>query len=164
MRQESRFESRLVSRAGATGLMQIMPETANDMVLGGDYAGNDRRRLFDPAWNLGLGQRYLASLLGQTQIGGNLFLAAAAYNAGPANLTRWRKELEDVTDPLLFIESIPMRETRDYVHKVLVNYWVYQMRLGRTPETLDAVATGSWPVYLPADGQAPTQVATSEGG
>lgn len=162
MRQESRFEPRLTSRAGATGVMQLMPETAHDM--GGDnvdYSGPERRRLFDPQWNLALGQRYVAGLLGSASVAGNLFHLTAAYNAGPSNLARWRHDLEDVGDPLLFIESIPMRETRDYVHKVLANYWIYQTRLGQRTATLDAIAAGSWPVYVPGSDSA-TQVAVRD--
>jgi len=155
MRQESRFEPRLVSRAGAAGLMQLMPETARDMGIregdpGGDDSATEHRRLFDPQWNLLLGQRYVASLLASPLIAGNLVHLAVAYNAGPTNLARWRHELEDIGDPLLFVESIPMHETRDYVHKVLSNLWIYQMRLGQPSATLDAVAAGAWPVYLPA--------------
>jgi len=155
MRQESRFEPRLVSRAGAAGLMQLMPETARDMgIREGDASGDDsateRRRLFDPQWNLLLGQRYVASLLASPSIAGNLVHLAVAYNAGPSNLVRWRHELEDIGDPLLFVESIPMRETRDYVHKVLANLWIYQMRLGQPLPTLDAMVAGAWPVYLSA--------------
>ena len=160
MRQESRFEPRLTSRAGATGVMQLMPETAHDVGDGVDYSGVGRR-LFDPQWNLMLGQRYVASLLGSPQIGGNLVHLTAAYNAGPANLLRWRHDLEDIGDPLLFIECIPMRETRDYVHKVLTNYWIYQARLGQPSTSLDALAAGSPPVYVtPADRA--TQVAVRD--
>ena len=161
MRQESRFEPRLTSRAGATGVMQLMPETAHDVGGDGiDYSGPERRRLFDPQWNLALGQRYVASLLGSQPVSGNLFHLTAAYNAGPSNLVRWRHDLDEVADPLLFIESIPMRETRDYVHKVLANYCIYQARFGQHAATLDAIAAGSWPVYAPA-GEA-TQVAVRD--
>ncbi|MEI6560188.1 MAG: transglycosylase SLT domain-containing protein [Rhodospirillaceae bacterium] len=163
MRQESRFEPRLISHAGATGVMQIMPETAHDVAGdGADYEGTDRRRLFDPQWNLSLGQRYLASLMTSPQVAGNLAHLTAAYNAGPSNLVRWRRDLEEVADPLLFIESIPMRETRDYVRKVLTNYWIYETRLGQRTATLDALATGGWPVYSPAAEQT-TQLADRVG-
>jgi soluble lytic murein transglycosylase-like protein len=163
MRQESRFEPRLVSRAGATGVMQLMPETAADMVKeqGGqplDFGGSDRRRLYDPLFNLALGERYLTTLLNSPQIAGNLFHMAAAYNAGPAYLLRWKHEMEEVTDPLLFIESIPIGETRDYLHKVLANYWIYQQRLGQPQASLDAIAAGEWPLYVPVDAGA-TQMA-----
>lgn len=162
MRQESRFDPRLVSSAGATGLMQIMPSTAQHVQernadIGEADAG--RAGLFDPATNMELGQRYLAELLNSSDIGNNLFLMAAAYNAGPGTLMRWRKELAGITDPLLFIESLPYAETRDYVEKVLANFWIYRLRLGQETGSLDAVAAGGWPVYMPVDTR-PTQVAS----
>ena len=163
MRQESRFEPRLISHAGATGVMQIMPETAHDVANdGADYEGSDRRRLFDPQWNLSLGQRYIASLMNSPQVAGNLAHLTAAYNAGPSNLVRWRHDMEEIADPLLFIESIPMRETREYVRKVLTNYWIYETRLGQRTATLDALAAGNWPLYTPTQEQT-TQVADRAG-
>ncbi|CAO3428143.1 Soluble lytic murein transglycosylase (EC 4.2.2.n1) [Azospirillum doebereinerae] len=162
MRQESRFDPRLVSSAGATGLMQILPSTAQHVQERNadiNSADTDRAALFDPARNMELGQRYLTELLGMPDIGGNLFLAAVAYNAGPGTLARWRRELNEVGDPLLFIESIPFGETRDYVEKVLANFWIYRLRLGQETASLDAVAAGKWPVYTPVDSR-PTQVAT----
>ncbi len=163
MRQESRFEPRLVSHAGATGVMQIMPETAHDVANdGADYQGLDRRRLFDPQWNLSLGQRYIAGLMTSPRVAGNLAHLTAAYNAGPSNLLRWRRDLDEISDPLMFIESIPMRETRDYVRKVLTNYWIYETRLGQRTPTLDALATGNWPLYTPTPEQT-TQVADRAG-
>ncbi|HYH21978.1 MAG TPA: lytic transglycosylase domain-containing protein [Azospirillum sp.] len=161
MRQESRFDRRLVSPAGALGLMQIMPATAvhvRERNADIDERDTARNALFDPANNMELGQRYLAELLGMPEIGNNLFLFAAAYNAGPGNLLKWRREMDDVDDPLLFIESLPFWETRDYVEKVLANFWIYRLRLGQETTSLDAVAAGRWPVYMPVDAR-PTQVA-----
>ncbi len=165
MRQESRFEPRMVSPAGATGLMQIVPATAEHIVARhGDLADladpdNSRPVLFDPANNMELGQRYLAELMASPDINNNLFLLAAAYNAGPGALSKWRREqLDGVTDPLLFIESLPYAETRDYTAKVLANFWIYRLRLGQATSSLDAVAAGAWPLYMPMDTR-PTQVA-----
>ncbi|WP_448189144.1 lytic transglycosylase domain-containing protein [Azospirillum sp. sgz301742] len=161
MRQESRFEPRMVSSAGATGLMQIIPATAEHVVGRHEDLGNkdsEPSALFDPANNMELGQRYLAEVMAMPEVGNNLFLLAMAYNAGPGTLSKWRREMDDVTDPLLFIESVPYGETRDYVGKVLANYWIYRMRLGQPTTSLDAVAAGGWPVYMPVDTR-PTQVA-----
>lgn len=150
MRQESRFDTRLVSGGGASGLMQILPSTADHVRernadVGG---GSGRTGLFNPATNLELGQRYLNEILGTPEIGNNLVLALAAYNAGPATLAKWRKDLgRSRTDPFLFIESLPYTETRQYVEKVLANYWLYRQRLGLDLGTLDAMSDGHWPVY-----------------
>ncbi|WP_434624682.1 lytic transglycosylase domain-containing protein [Azospirillum sp. B2RO_4] len=162
MRQESRFDPRLVSSAGATGLMQILPSTAQHVRernadIGSDDASRDA--LFDPSRNMELGQRYLSELLGMPDIDGNLFLAAAAYNAGPGNLARWRRELSDISDPLLFIESLSFGETRDYVEKVMANFWIYRLRLGQETASLTAVADGKWPAYTAVEAR-PTEVAT----
>lgn len=162
MRQESRFDPRLVSSAGATGLMQILPSTAQHVRernadIGSDDASRDA--LFDPSRNMELGQRYLSELLGMPEIDGNLFLATAAYNAGPGNLARWRRDLSDITDPLLFIESLSFGETRDYVEKVMANFWIYRLRLGQETASLTAVADGKWPTYTAVEAR-PTEVAT----
>lgn len=151
MRQESRFDARLVSNAGASGLMQIMPATASHVRERNEDIGNGGKvALFNPATNLELGQRYIAEILGSPEIDNNLILALAAYNAGPGNLARWRRELDKVKDPLLFIESLPFTETRQYVQKVLANYWLYRQRLGKDTESLDALAAGNWPLYRDA--------------
>jgi len=165
MRQESRFDPRLVSSAGATGLMQILPSTAQHVRernadIGSDDANRDA--LFDPSRNMELGQRYLSELLGMPEIDGNLFLATAAYNAGPGTLARWRRDLSDISDPLLFIESLSFGETRDYVEKVMANFWIYQLRLGQETTSLTAVADGKWPAYTPMDGQPPQVAARPE--
>ncbi|WP_451986593.1 lytic transglycosylase domain-containing protein [Azospirillum endophyticum] len=162
MRQESRFDPRLVSSAGATGLMQILPSTAQHVrERNADIGSDDTNRdaLFDPSRNMELGQRYLSELLGMPEIDGNLFLAAAAYNAGPGTLARWRRDLSDITDPLLFIESLSFGETRDYVEKVMANFWIYRLRLGQETASLSAVADGKWPAYIAVEA-GPAQVAT----
>ena len=84
-------------------------------------------------------------------IGQNLFFATVAYNAGPGNLSKWRRKSDYRNDPLLFIESIKSRETRNYVEHVLTNFWAYRLRLGQPTPSLDAVAAGEWPVYTPFD-------------
>ena len=81
---------------------------------------------------------------------GNLFMLAVAYNGGPGNLRKWYNGMEIQDDPLLFIESVPSHETRDYVERVLANLWMYRYRLNEPLTSLDMVASGSWPVY---DGQ-----------
>ncbi|MBI1206288.1 MAG: transglycosylase SLT domain-containing protein [Azospirillum sp.] len=153
MRQESRFDPQSISSAGATGVMQLMPETAAVVADGQAFENRrERAQLLDPEVNLSLAQRYLVQLLGTDQIGSNLFHLAAAYNAGPARLMRWVRDQRGTDDPLLFIESIPYAETRGHVQKVLANFWIYRMRLGQGTVSLDAVAHGSWPVYTTLEG------------
>src|SRR5690606_25207574 len=80
-----------------------------------------------------------------------LFKIAIAYNAGIGNLRKWEKSVRFDEDPLLFIESIPMRETRIYVERVLANFWIYRERLSQPTPALDAVVAGEWPIYVPFD-------------
>lgn len=150
MRQESKFKVEATSRVGARGLMQLMPRTAS-------YVAKDRslqraagkQRLYDPSLNLDLGQTYVRHLI-STSADGNLFNMALAYNGGPGNLSRWKRDLA-LDDPLLFIESIPNPESRDFVEKVLTNVWIYHARLGQTPLTRDKVAAGELPLYEALD-------------
>ncbi|HEY3639305.1 MAG TPA: lytic transglycosylase domain-containing protein [Rhizomicrobium sp.] len=144
-RVESRFQSKAVSTAGARGVMQLMPGTAKLV----DGETPEKGKLSDPAYNLGLGERYLQSLIAQTN--GNLFQLAAAYNAGPNAVTRWLTTRPEITgDPLLFIESIPYSETRSYIKYVMTWYWMYSKRTNVDAPTLDQTAAGEWPTYHPA--------------
>jgi peptidoglycan lytic transglycosylase len=147
MRQESRFKTEAESSAGARGLMQLMPKTAS--LIAGDrrLAKREKDRLLEPSLNLQLAQTYLQGLMRSVDPPGNLFMLAIAYNGGPGNLQRWRKNLGIDDDPLLFIESIPVAETRDYIERVLTNYWAYRLRFGESLASLDATAAGDWPVY-----------------
>lgn len=158
IRQESAFDVRAQSGSGARGLMQLMPSTARLMATDEEYAGN-RSELFDPDLNLTLGQRYLQHLIGLEQLDGNLFWVVASYNAGPGNLGRWLKQVDYRDDPLLFIESIPSRETRNFVERVVANFWTYRMRMGQPSPSLDQVAAGQWPKYESLDEQARAAVA-----
>ncbi|MHA1598537.1 MAG: lytic transglycosylase domain-containing protein, partial [Alphaproteobacteria bacterium] len=84
-------------------------------------------------------------------IKGDLFLMATAWNGGPGNLNKWRRATDDMNDPLFFIESIPSRETRIFVERVLTNLWIYRDQLGQPSPSLDAIASGQWPVYKALD-------------
>ena len=150
MRQESRFRSRARSRMGATGLMQLMPRTARH-IAGHEMWNGRRSSLSDPVLNITLGQKYLRRLIKNDLIGKNLFYMIAAYNSGPGNLSRWQKEIDYQSDPLLFIESIPARETRTFVERVLVNYWIYREHLKQKTPSLHALASGKWPTYIALD-------------
>mgnify|MGYP001220440297 CR=1 FL=1 len=150
IRQESGFKPKAKSKAGARGLMQLMPGTAG-FVIGKRLRSRGRYALFNPEYNIALGQRYIDHLFENPSIGKNLFYAMAAYNGGPGNLKKWRRKSEYRDDPLLFIESIPSRETRAFVERVLTNLWIYRFRLGQPTPSLDAVAAGNWPHYKALD-------------
>ncbi len=150
MRQESKFKVEATSRVGARGLMQLMPRTASYVAKDKNLQrGKGRDRLYDPAVNLSIGQDYVNHLI-STTADGDLFDMALAYNGGPGNLRRWKRELA-VEDPLLFIESIPNPESRDFVEKVLTNFWVYRQRLGGKPDSRDLVAAGKLPLHQAID-------------
>ena len=157
MRQESQFSPRVRSEAGALGLMQLMPATARAMALRtgvrlarGAHSA-EREALTEPELNLALAQEYIVSLIEQEHIGNNLVLIAAAYNSGPGAVQRWEATPELRRDPLLFIESIPSRQTRVFTERVLANYWIYRQRLGQPSPDLDALAAGQWPTYTALD-------------
>ncbi|HKY96167.1 MAG TPA: lytic transglycosylase domain-containing protein [Kiloniellales bacterium] len=147
IRQESAFDPGAKSHAGARGLMQIMPRTASYVAGDGSLKGSQKDTLFDPALNLQLGQEYLVHLMSLGEVGNDLFRLCAAYNGGPGNLIKWQRETNFAGDPLLFIESIPAAETRDYIERVLANYWIYSARLGKATPSLSDIADGDWPRY-----------------
>ena len=147
MRQESAFRPAAISHAGARGLMQIMPATARFTARLGRVPFEGVWRLFDPQFNILLGDSFLAYLLARPTINGNLLFAVAAYNAGEGNLARWSVR----SDPLLFTEAIYFRETRIYVERVMYNLWAYRARLGQAAPSLKALAADTWPRYVPLD-------------
>ncbi|WKE66683.1 transglycosylase SLT domain-containing protein [Gallaecimonas kandeliae] len=123
-RQESALDPKARSPVGARGLMQLMPKTARLTArhLGDKQAGD----LFDPEVNIRLGSQYLKEML--ERFDNNRILAAAAYNAGPERVDRWvGKDLPFDA----FVESIPFRETRNYVQNVLAFNVIYQQKLGK---------------------------------
>jgi soluble lytic murein transglycosylase-like protein len=146
-RQESNFNPAAVSPAGARGLMQIMPATASYVTGDASLRGAGARRLHDPAFSLEVGQRYLHYLARHDQVGGDLIRVLAAYNNGPGNLSRWQPGVRHGGDPFLFIESIPVIETRSFVQRVLAYSWIYAARLGLPAPSLDALAAGQFPRF-----------------
>jgi soluble lytic murein transglycosylase-like protein len=150
MRQESAFNPKARSVVGAMGLMQLMPGTAR--LVSSRYAPETAGGSpYDPSNNVALGQAYLVSLLGE--VDNNLVRTAAGYNGGPGNVMRWDGSLNAGQDPLLYIASIPLHETRDFVQRVLANYWMYQVRLGQPTPSLDQIAAHEWPRYAAQDGK-----------
>lgn len=162
IRQESRFNNRAKSPVGARGLMQLMPRTASFIGRDRTLRHVNKTKLFAPDFNMALGQLYLKHLTEIDYIGDNVFLIVGAYNGGPGNISRWLKNSRHGDDWLLFIESIPNAETRDFIEKVVANLWIYRAHLGQPAPTLDAVAAGGWPVYTAIDG-APGKAADASG-
>ncbi len=159
--QESGFNPNAKSRAGASGLMQIMPRTAGFVAQDRAYhRGSKTKKLFSPEVNLTLGQRYLESLIRDPAIAGDLFFIAAAWNGGPGNLSKWWRKSDHRGDPLLFIESIPARETRIFIERVMANLWIYRHRLGQESPSLAQLASGEWPTYVAQAGK--LELATRE--
>ena len=119
IRQESRFEKEIKSPVGATGLMQIMPDTAKWI---GEKTKNKDYSLTDPESNISLGTWYLNHT--HEIYNNNSMLAIASYNAGPGNVSKWLNtySMNDIDE---FIENIPFPETKSYVESVFGNYWNY---------------------------------------
>jgi soluble lytic murein transglycosylase len=145
-RTESNFDSAAISPAGARGLMQIMPLTAKFIV--GDLS-YDPGRLHDPSANLEIGQRYISHLASQEGIDNDLIRLLAGYNSGGGSIRRWSADIRDNGDPLLFIEAIPIAETRDFVARVLLYSWLYAARLHLPAASLDAMAANEFPRFTP---------------
>jgi soluble lytic murein transglycosylase-like protein len=147
MRQESGFNPVAVSGDGALGLMQIMPET-------GKKLGYDPAQLRNPQLSITAGQKYIAKLLRNGLVDNDVMLMAVAYNAGAGNLQKWKSAPKVMDDPLLFLETMPSKETRQFVKRIMAAYWIYQERLDQETPTLKALATGGWPQYVGQDGTA----------
>jgi soluble lytic murein transglycosylase len=125
-RAESAFMPNARSGADARGLMQLLPGTGalTAKRLGMSWQGGES--LFDPSTNIILGTAYLRQMV--DHFGGFPYLAIAAYNAGPAPVERWQAQRSGL-DPDFFIESMPYKETREYVARVLAFSVVYDWRL-----------------------------------
>jgi soluble lytic murein transglycosylase-like protein len=159
VRQESGFNERAQSPAGARGLMQLMPRTASFVAGQRSLRGRKKDQLFNPEFNISLGQRYIGQLLSDRSIPDDLFRLTTAYNAGPGNLRNWERKINYHDDPLLFIESLPSRETRLFIERVLTNLWLYRDQLGQPTPSLDDVVAGTWPGYRKIDDNVGEQLA-----
>ena len=143
--QESAFRRTAVSTAGAVGLMQVLPITAQQMSqrTGVRYT---RASLTDPRYNLEFGQSFIERMRTDSSTAGQLPRVIASYNAGPLPVAKWAG-INDKGDPLLWIESIPYWETRYYVPSVMRNMWVYQGLDREDTPTLKAMAEHRWPSF-----------------
>jgi soluble lytic murein transglycosylase len=120
--QESSFNPRATSRAGARGLMQVMPDVGRALARGAGIREWDPLLLYQPEVNLPLGAAHLDAMLRSYP---QLEYALAAYNAGGTPVARWRT-MAGAADPELFVERIPYDETRDYVRTLLRNRAIYR--------------------------------------
>lgn len=145
MRHESGFNPVAMSERGACGVMQLMPATASLMANDDKVGESCSGRLLNPSYNMALGQKYVRQLADHPMIGDSLLLILAAYNSGPGNLSHWIDDDATRKDPLLFIESLPVHETRDYVQQVMIHYWNYCSRLSEPQTSLAQLAHGEWP-------------------
>jgi soluble lytic murein transglycosylase len=146
-RQESAFNPRALSSAGARGLMQLMPATAKRTAERFNLSFDLKRLTDDPGYNATLGSAHLKELMGDWK--GSHVLAFASYNAGGGNVLKWIKAYGDPRRPDVdrvdWIERIPFYETRNYVQRVLENLTVYRRRLAQPdrPQGLDPSASAN---------------------
>jgi soluble lytic murein transglycosylase-like protein len=143
--QESAFQRTAVSHAGAVGLMQVVPDTAQ-VVSRNRGIPYSRAALTDPRYNLEFGQSVIELYRSYSSTAGQLPRVIASYNAGPLPVGRWAG-INDKGDPMLWIESIPYWETRYYVPAVLRNMWVYQGLDNEDRSTLRSMAEHRWPAF-----------------
>ncbi len=140
-RQESEFLLSTKSGAGARGLLQVMPITANHVCKDYRLKCEIDRLGIDPAYNVMMGSAYIADRM--DEFTGSYVLTLAGYNAGPGRARQWIREFGDprdpAVDPIDWIHRIPFEETRDYVVKVLSNIQIYRARLGDEANALQLI-------------------------
>ncbi|NQZ81440.1 MAG: transglycosylase SLT domain-containing protein [Colwellia sp.] len=133
-RRESSFMPDAHSAVGAKGLMQIMPGTAKHLIR----RSVSKKYLLNARNNIKLGTKYLRKLLDRNN--GNRVLATASYNAGPYRVKSWLKNIPSIPADM-WIETIPYKETRDYVKSVLAYQQIYQVRVGQSGSLFDELVT-----------------------
>lgn len=120
VREESHFNKSAKSAVGATGLAQLMPETANFI----EKTQVPRENLLNPEENIRIGMNYFDYLI--KLFNGNEYLAILAYNAGPGNVKKWLNDSKIESSEIeIFVENIPFLETKNYIKKILSSYWIY---------------------------------------
>ncbi len=137
-RQETEFEAKTISGAGAKGLLQVMTVTANHVCRDYKIKCDIPRLMTDNSYNAMIASAYIADRMGE--FGGSYVLGLAGYNAGPGRAREWVREFGDPRDPKVdpidWIERIPITETREYVTKVLSNIQIYRARVGENAKAL----------------------------
>ncbi len=148
-KQESGFKQTAKSSVGANGVMQLMPKTAK-LVARKNSVKMSEIDMSNPEHNMFLGQQFIVDLLQHQLIQNNIIKMLVAYNAGIGNLAKFEKSFS-TSDPLLYIESFPAYETRNYIKRVMSNLWLYRARLNQPLTALKELADGSWPYYNSED-------------
>jgi len=144
-RQESAFNPKAISSAGARGLMQLMPATAKRTAQRFGVGFDIKRLLEDPSYNAKIGSAHLGELMEDWK--GSYILAFASYNAGGGNVKKWISAYGDPRNPQVdmidWVERIPFYETRNYVQRVMENLRVYRARLKEKPAPAPAGASSA---------------------
>ncbi|MEE2729324.1 MAG: transglycosylase SLT domain-containing protein [Pseudomonadota bacterium] len=136
IRQESAFMPQARSSVGAMGMMQIMPRTAKQLSQSIGIPTPSTRDMLTPETNIKLGTHYMSQL--QQQFKGNIILATAAYNAGPHRANAWQPTYLPVSGDI-WVETIPFKETRNYVKNILTYQAIYRHHLGQEVKLSDAL-------------------------
>jgi TolA-binding protein len=129
VREESRYNPNAVSRSNAIGLTQLMPATAYGVAKRLSIPLSGNQDIFKPENNLRMGTDYLAYAV--RRFSGNALLGVASYNGGPGAVQSWQRQQAGQSDLDVFVENIPVTETRDYVRKVFGAYWNYELIYGK---------------------------------
>lgn len=141
-RQESEFNTSIISHAGARGLMQVMPITARHVTRDHKIKYNLKKLITDPSYNATIGSAYIADRM--DEFSGSYIMTMAGFNAGPGRVRQWVRKFGDPRksniDPIDWIEQIPFYETRHYVKKVLANIQIFRARLGNAEKALRITA------------------------
>ncbi len=171
-RQESEFNPRAFSSAGARGVMQLIPSTAQITARKEGLPYRRSALLDDPVYNMTLGSAHLSHLL--DRFDGSLVMTLAAYNAGAHRASQWAEDYGDPrtgdVDPVDWVELIPFSETRNYVQRVLENVQVYRGRLndaaipGRLAADIERGGPKGRIAATPAPSARLTALAQSRGG
>ena len=144
-RQESGFNPRARSSSKARGIMQIIPSTAAFIMKNREYRlrRSKNHLLYNPLHNIEIGSKYMKFLLNLPIVNHDLMWMLASYNAGPGNFKKWTKNKDyKNSDSLLMLESLPAKETRNYVKLVLTNLWIYKIRFKQENNILSALSSG----------------------
>ena len=150
IRRESAFNFKAKSSKGARGLMQIMPRTASKINKDYRLRYSKAYTLYSLQLNIEIGQKLLKRLINNSNSKNSILDALIAYNAGITRLKKWRKDIGNI-EPIVFIESIPIKETRWFVKYILTDLWIYRDKLQQSKPSRELLANGKAPTYKSLD-------------